>query len=169
MTYDPSTTAILLVDPYNDFLGDGGKLWPRVKGIAEEVRLLDHLREVVSKYPPGRVEQITGIPADRLREAAQILGTAKRLVCTVLQGFYQASEATAAYEDWLSHQLEIVPEDLALKHQAMKESIFRFFRATFYRFAQLWPDVCSECAEACTLPGTTRAVAGHARCSNDGR
>ncbi|MFZ2108809.1 MAG: hypothetical protein WAV18_26140, partial [Roseiarcus sp.] len=29
MSYDPSTTAILLVDPYNDFLSDGGKLWAR--------------------------------------------------------------------------------------------------------------------------------------------
>jgi nicotinamidase-related amidase len=48
MSYDPSTTAILLVDPYNDFLSDGGKLWARVKAVAEEVKLLDHLREVVS-------------------------------------------------------------------------------------------------------------------------
>jgi nicotinamidase-related amidase len=48
MNYDPATTAILLVDPYNDFLSEGGKLWPRVKAIAEEVALLGHLREVVS-------------------------------------------------------------------------------------------------------------------------
>jgi nicotinamidase-related amidase len=48
MNSDHSTTAILLVDPYNDFLSDGGKLWPRVKGIAEEVKLLDHLRAVIS-------------------------------------------------------------------------------------------------------------------------
>ena len=48
MNHDPSTTAILLVDPYNDFLSEGGKLWPRVKAIAEEVRLLDHLQAVVS-------------------------------------------------------------------------------------------------------------------------
>jgi nicotinamidase-related amidase len=40
MSYDPSTTAILLVDPYNDFLSEGGKLWPRAKTIAEEVELL---------------------------------------------------------------------------------------------------------------------------------
>ena len=56
-------------------------------------------------------------------------------------------KSTAAYEDWLSHELELVPEDLALKHQRMKESLFGFFRATFYRFAQLWPDLCSECAD----------------------
>ena len=48
MGYDPSTTAILLVDPYNDFLADGGKLWPRVKAIAEETNLLEHLRVVVA-------------------------------------------------------------------------------------------------------------------------
>lgn len=48
MTYDPSTTAILLVDPYNDFLSDGGKLWPLVAKEAEEVHLLDHLRRIVA-------------------------------------------------------------------------------------------------------------------------
>jgi len=48
MSYDPTTTAILLVDPYNDFLSEGGKLWPRAKAVAEEVKLLDHLRAVVT-------------------------------------------------------------------------------------------------------------------------
>ena len=46
--YEASSSTILLVDPYNDFLAEGGKLWPRVKAVAEEVRLLDHLQEVVS-------------------------------------------------------------------------------------------------------------------------
>ncbi len=41
-------TALLFVDPYNDFLSEGGKLWPLVKGVAEEVNLLDNLRTVVS-------------------------------------------------------------------------------------------------------------------------
>src|ERR1700749_2084669 len=48
MNYDPATTAILLVDPYNDFLSEGGKVWPRVKQIADEVNLLDHLAKVVA-------------------------------------------------------------------------------------------------------------------------
>ena len=48
MTYDPNTTALLLVDPYNDFLSEGGKFWPRAKAIAEEVKLLDHLRALVA-------------------------------------------------------------------------------------------------------------------------
>jgi len=47
-TDPPDRTALLLVDPYNDFLSDGGKVWPRVKDVAEEVDLLNHLRTVVA-------------------------------------------------------------------------------------------------------------------------
>jgi len=46
-TYDPKVTAVLLVDPYNDFLSEGGKLWPCAKPIAKEVGLLDNLRAIM--------------------------------------------------------------------------------------------------------------------------
>lgn len=46
--YDPARTGLLLVDPYNDFLSEGGKLWPMVQEVAGEVGLLDNLRTVVS-------------------------------------------------------------------------------------------------------------------------
>jgi nicotinamidase-related amidase len=46
--YDAASTGILLVDPYNDFLSEGGKLWPLAKETAEEVHLLDHLRTIVA-------------------------------------------------------------------------------------------------------------------------
>lgn len=45
--YDPARTALLFVDPYNDFLSEGGKLWPQVEPVATAVHLLDHLRAVV--------------------------------------------------------------------------------------------------------------------------
>ena len=57
-------------------------------------------------------------------------------------------ESTEAYEQWLSHELEIIPEDLAQKHKLMREQLFPFFRATFYRWSQLYPEVCPECADA---------------------
>lgn len=41
-------TALLIVDPYNDFLSEGGKLWPRTKATAEAVGLLDHMREALA-------------------------------------------------------------------------------------------------------------------------
>jgi nicotinamidase-related amidase len=47
LSYQPRITALLCVDLYNDFLSEGGKLWPWVKDIAAEVNLLDNLRVVV--------------------------------------------------------------------------------------------------------------------------
>ncbi|MFJ7073542.1 isochorismatase family cysteine hydrolase [Streptomyces sp. NPDC098781] len=46
--YAQGRTAILLVDPYNDFLAEGGKVWPRVEAVATEVGLLDNLRTVLA-------------------------------------------------------------------------------------------------------------------------
>jgi nicotinamidase-related amidase len=45
--YIANRTGLLLVDPYNDFLSDGGKLWPDIKAVAEAVDLLAHLRALV--------------------------------------------------------------------------------------------------------------------------
>ena len=56
----------------------------------------DELVEVVKGWPPERVEEVSGVPAARLREAAEILGSAKTLVSTVLQGVYQSMQGTAA-------------------------------------------------------------------------
>lgn len=44
----PGRMAVLLVDPYNDFLSDGGKLWPQVRPVAESVNLHDNLRAVLA-------------------------------------------------------------------------------------------------------------------------
>ncbi|MGE5568908.1 MAG: molybdopterin oxidoreductase family protein [Rhodospirillales bacterium] len=56
----------------------------------------ERLASVVSRYTPQRVEEITKVPAAQLEAAADILGSAKSLVSTVLQGFYQSNQATAA-------------------------------------------------------------------------
>src|SRR5262245_40785325 len=29
-TYDKAISALLVVDPYNDFISEGGKIWPRI-------------------------------------------------------------------------------------------------------------------------------------------
>jgi len=44
--YPRAETALLFIDPYNDFLSVGGKLWPHVERVATEVRLIDNLRKV---------------------------------------------------------------------------------------------------------------------------
>lgn len=56
----------------------------------------EELAQQVENYPPDRVAQICQVPPEQIRAAARILGTAKRLLSTVLQGFYQSHQATAA-------------------------------------------------------------------------
>jgi nicotinamidase-related amidase len=57
----------LLVDPYNDFLSDGGKVWPFVEEVATEVGLLDNLRAVVAAARAAGV-QVFIVPHRRWRE-----------------------------------------------------------------------------------------------------
>ncbi|WP_033411578.1 molybdopterin oxidoreductase family protein [Segetibacter koreensis] len=56
----------------------------------------EELKQIVAKWPPERVEEVSGVPAAKLREAAEILGSASTLVSTALQGVYQSMQATAA-------------------------------------------------------------------------
>ena len=56
--------------------------------------------------------------------------------------------ATRRYEAWVRRQARLLPEDIALKHRHMKEAPFLFMRATFYRWAQLWPEICPDLAAA---------------------
>jgi hypothetical protein len=56
--------------------------------------------------------------------------------------------ATKSYEDWMRRCSPIVEGHLRVKHAQMKEDPLRFFRATYYRWAQLWPEICPEDATA---------------------
>lgn len=56
----------------------------------------EELARVVERYPVERAAEICDVPAEAIREAAQIIGHAERLLSTVLQGFYQSNQATAA-------------------------------------------------------------------------
>ena len=62
-------------------------------------------------------------------------------------------KATADFEHWLARQLPIIRQDLALKHQHKAEAEFPFFRATFYRWLQLWPKLCGHLAKAPAVLG----------------
>lgn len=56
-------------------------------------------------------------------------------------------KATRQFEEWLGHRTDLVKKDLRLKHMNMAESTFPFLRATYYRWAQIWPEVCSDLAK----------------------
>ena len=60
-------------------------------------------------------------------------------------------KATESYEKWKSTRTQLIKPDLEFKHQEMAVSAFAFFRATFYRWVQLWPEVCPSEAKAPNL------------------
>ena len=43
VTYDKEITALLVIDPYNDFISEGGKVWDRLKAVAEANRCSPHM------------------------------------------------------------------------------------------------------------------------------
>ncbi len=53
-------------------------------------------------------------------------------------------EATRLYEQWLTGRIPCVPADFDAKHQGMALDKQFFLRATDYRFAQLFPELCKE-------------------------
>jgi len=60
-------------------------------------------------------------------------------------------KSTTLYEQWLGTFTPLVAADLDLKHQQMATGAFPFLRSTFYRWMQVWPDVCHEMASAPTV------------------
>ena len=70
--------------------------WYDEEYIAAHTIGLGALRVTVEEYPPEKVAEICGVPERQIRLAARIIGESKRLLSTVLQGFYQSHQATAA-------------------------------------------------------------------------
>ncbi|MEA1648879.1 isochorismatase family cysteine hydrolase [Nitrospirillum sp. BR 11164] len=48
LAYDRAVTALLVVDPYNDFISEGGKIWPRIQAVAEANNCVPHMHQVLT-------------------------------------------------------------------------------------------------------------------------
>ncbi len=57
-------------------------------------------------------------------------------------------KATANYEQWLAARIPLIPADLRRKHALMCQDPFSFMRATFFRWAQVWPVLCPNAQTA---------------------
>lgn len=45
---DKAITALLVIDPYNDFISEGGKIWGRLKTVAEANGCVPHMLQVLT-------------------------------------------------------------------------------------------------------------------------
>lgn len=47
LTYEKEITGLVVIDPYNDFISEGGKLWDRIKAVAEGNQCIPHMVQVL--------------------------------------------------------------------------------------------------------------------------
>jgi len=47
LTYEKEISGLVLIDPYNDFISEGGKIWDRIKGVAEGNQCVPHMMQVL--------------------------------------------------------------------------------------------------------------------------
>ncbi len=48
LRYDKEMAALLVIDPYNDFISEGGKVWDRLKAVAEANSCVPHMLQVLN-------------------------------------------------------------------------------------------------------------------------
>lgn len=47
LSYEHGITGLLVVDPYNDFISEGGKIWPRIQAVAEANNCVPHMEQIL--------------------------------------------------------------------------------------------------------------------------
>jgi nicotinamidase-related amidase len=69
INYSTDDTALLIVDPYNDFMSKGGKLYERTKETADAVGFYDNMRKLIPVVRAAHI-QVFIVPHHRWREGA---------------------------------------------------------------------------------------------------
>ena len=136
--YDKELTALLVVDPYNDFISEGGKIWPRIKAVADANNCVPHMLKVLEaarkaklhvfyamhhRYRPGDYETwkyIAPIQKDAWQHKTFEYGT--------WGGEFRAEFAPApgeivAQEHWCSSGFANTDLDLQLKKHGIHQLI----------------------------------------------
>jgi anaerobic selenocysteine-containing dehydrogenase len=70
--------------------------WTDARYVDEHTIGFEALASTVERWTPERAAEVCDVPARDVRAAAELVGTSERLLSTVLQGFYQSNQATAA-------------------------------------------------------------------------
>jgi nicotinamidase-related amidase len=67
INYSADDTALLIADPYNDFMSEGGKLYERTKETAKAVGFYDNMRKLIPAVRAAHI-QVFIVPHHRWRE-----------------------------------------------------------------------------------------------------
>jgi len=144
-TYEPELTGLLVVDPYNDFLSEGGKLYQLARSTLEAHNVIDHMRQVLAAARAGGV-QVFIAPHHRWRESDPYSHwkTMPPVQASAAQGhvfadgtwggrfhpdFEPRSSEVVAQEHWLSSGFANTDLDLQLKKHGIRKVIVIGMRA----------------------------------------
>ncbi|MGY1663456.1 molybdopterin oxidoreductase family protein [Geodermatophilus sp. SYSU D00705] len=89
----PGTNVMLMNALLHEIVGNG---WIDRAYVDAHAVGFAELEKRVADYTPEVAAEVCDVPVGQIREAARVIGQAERLVSTVLQGFYQSHQATAA-------------------------------------------------------------------------
>ena len=138
LQFDKNITALLIIDPYNDFISEGGKLWDRVKTVAEANRCIPHMLEVLTaarkaelrvfyvlhhRYRPGDYENWKHIAP--IQKAAWSRKTFEEGTWggTIRDEFIPEKGEVIVHEHWCSSGFANTDLDLQLKKHGMQQLI----------------------------------------------
>jgi anaerobic selenocysteine-containing dehydrogenase len=89
----PGTNVMLMNALIHELLRNG---WIDRDYVEAHTVGFDELEKQMKGYTPEVAAEVCDVPAEQIREAARLIGGAERLMSSVLQGFYQSHQATAA-------------------------------------------------------------------------
>ena len=145
LTYEPELTGLLIVDPYNDFLSEGGKLYELSRSTLEANNVVEHMRQVLAAARAADV-QVFIAPHHRWREGDQHshwktmppIGAAAAKGARFADGTWGGSfhpdfeprpGEVVAQEHWLSSGFANTDLDLQLKKHGVRKVIVIGMRA----------------------------------------
>jgi ureidoacrylate peracid hydrolase len=145
LSYEPELTGLLIVDPYNDFLSEGGKLYELSRSTLEANNVVEHMRQVLAAARANGV-QVFIAPHHRWREGDQHshwetmppIGAATARGHVFADGTWGGSfqpdfeprpGEVVALEHWLSSGFANTDLDLQLKKHGVRKVIVIGMRA----------------------------------------
>jgi hypothetical protein len=97
---------------------------------------------------PAPVEAVVGAYCAAFRPALSLVAENLALRVPSRAAMMDVEDATKEYEARLGEHTLLLGPDLELKHQQMAAAAFPFFRATFYRWFEVWQETCAELHDA---------------------
>lgn len=138
MIYEKEITALIVIDPYNDFISEGGKIWDRIKAVAEANNCVPNMLHVLTtarkaglrvfyalhhRYRPGDYETWKYVAPIQKRGWSSKAFADGTWGGEIRNGFEPQAGEIVAQEHWCSSGFANTDLDLQLKKHGIHRLI----------------------------------------------